>query len=39
MGFFDQMAQMLGGREQVDRFARGEVDFNDPNSRDFQSWN
>jgi hypothetical protein len=39
MGFFDQMTQMLGGREQVDRFARGEVDFNDPNSRDFQNWN
>jgi hypothetical protein len=33
------MAQMLGGEEHVDRFARGEADFSDPNSRDLQGWN
>jgi hypothetical protein len=38
MGFLDQMAQMLGGPEHVERFAKGQMDFDTPNSQDFQTW-
>ena len=39
MSFFDQIANAMGGSEKVERFARGEADFADDRSPDFQHWN
>jgi hypothetical protein len=39
MSLFDQIASAMGGPEKVERFARGEVNFSDDRSPDFQRWN
>jgi hypothetical protein len=39
MGWLDQLTDMLGGRQSVERFAREQANFEDPQSPDFQRWN
>ena len=39
MGLLDQIIGRLGGEEPVERLAREEADFDDPQSRDFAHWN
>jgi hypothetical protein len=38
MGLLDQIIGTLGGHEPVERLARGEADFDDPESPDFAHW-
>jgi hypothetical protein len=42
MSIFDQIAGALGGpqqaQQQAQRFANGQANLQDPNSRDFQNW-
>ena len=39
MGLLDQIIGKLGGQEPVERLAREEADFDDPQSPDFAHWN
>jgi hypothetical protein len=39
MGLLDQIIGTLGGQEPVERLAREEADFDDPQSPDFAHWN
>ncbi|MGH2368048.1 MAG: hypothetical protein ACRDI2_07605 [Chloroflexota bacterium] len=39
MGLFERISSALGGSEQVERFASGRANFDDPNSGDLQHWN
>jgi hypothetical protein len=39
MGLLDQIISRLGGQEPVERLAREEADFDDPQSPDFAYWN
>lgn len=39
MGLFEQVSNMLGGRQHVERLAQGQGNFEDPNSQDFGHWN
>jgi hypothetical protein len=39
MGFLDQIIGRLGGHEPLERFARGQANFDDPQSPDFEQWN
>jgi hypothetical protein len=39
MGLLDQIIGKLGGQEPVERLAREEADFEDPQSPDFAHWN
>jgi len=43
MSIFEQIAGALGGprkaEQQLDRYAQGQANFDDPRSPDFQSWN
>jgi hypothetical protein len=38
MGLLDQIIGTLGGQEPVERLARGEADFDDPQSPDLAHW-
>jgi hypothetical protein len=38
MGLWDQIIGTLGGQEPVERLARGEADFDDPQSPDVAHW-
>ena len=37
MGWLDQLTDMLGGHQSVERFAREQANFEDPNSPYFSS--
>jgi hypothetical protein len=39
MGLLDQIIGTLGGQEPVERLAREEANFDDPQSPDFEHWN
>lgn len=39
MGLLDQIIGRLGGHEPLERLAREEANFNDPQSPDFEHWN
>jgi hypothetical protein len=39
MGFLDQITGLLGGHEPLERLARGQANFDDPQSPDFEHWN
>jgi hypothetical protein len=39
MGLFDQIIGRLGGEEPVERLAREQANFDDPQSPDFAHWN
>jgi hypothetical protein len=38
MGLFEQLSELLGGQEPLERFAQEQADFDDPHSRDFHHW-
>jgi hypothetical protein len=38
MGLLDQIIGRLGGQEPLERLAREEADFHDPESPDFEHW-
>ena len=39
MGLFEQITELLGGREPLERFASDQAQFEDPNSPDHERWN
>lgn len=39
MGWLDQLTDMLGGRQSLERFAREQANFDDPQLPDFEPWN
>jgi len=39
MGWLDQLTDMLGGRQSLERFAREQANFDGPQSPDFEHWN
>jgi hypothetical protein len=39
MGFLDQITGLLGGHEPLERLARRQANFDDPQSPDFEHWN
>jgi hypothetical protein len=39
MGLWDQITGLLGGHEPMERLARGQANFDDPQSPDFEQWN
>lgn len=38
MGLFEQMTELLGGGEPIERFAKEQGNFEDAHSQDFQHW-
>lgn len=38
MGWLDQLTDMLGGRQSLERFAREQANVDDPQSPDFERW-
>jgi hypothetical protein len=39
MGWLDQLTDMLGGRQSLERFPREQANFDDPQLPDFERWN
>lgn len=39
MGWLDQLTDMLGGRQSLERFAREQANVDDPQLPDFERWN
>ncbi len=39
MGLFDQITELLGGREPLERFANDQARLDDPDSPDYDRWN
>ena len=39
MGWLDQLTDMRGGRQSLERFAREQANFDDPQLPDFEHWN
>jgi len=37
-GIFEQITELLGGREPLERFASDQAQFEDPNSPDHERW-